>query len=83
MLHFYNFLKWVSRKFPSLIADGWEVYVQNDGVVDSNAHEHPDEVVMSLVTLLSKGKPVQPFGGVVHKHLVLRLRKHNMVLLLS
>lgn len=35
------------------VADGREVEVQDDGVVDSKSHQYSDQVVLSQVTLLS------------------------------
>lgn len=49
------------------------MYVEYDGVVDSDAHEHADEVIVALVALLPEGEPVESLRWVVHEHFVFRL----------
>ena len=53
------------------------MYVENDGVVDSDAHQYPNKVVMSLVSLLAEREPIKTSGRMVHEHLVLGLYRCN------
>lgn len=44
--------------------------VKNNGVVDSQPHEHSDEIVLTQVPLLVSTEPVATRVGMVDKHTI-------------